>query len=236
VLLALWGAASAGGWISKVFLPTPQATWVSLWQGLQGGDLAQGSVQTLRRMLLGWGLASLLGVMLGVCIGLSVTLRAWLGPSLEFVRPLPSAAVMPLAISIWGLSDMMVLAVVAFGSTWPVLLATMHGLASVHVRLREVAAALQLSRWAFVWKIGLPHALPDILAALRLALTISLIVTVVGEILGSQPGLGQAVLLAARSFRADDLFAGVALLGAIGLASNALLAFAERWLLRWQRP
>ena len=112
----------------------------------------------------------------------------------------------------------------------------MHGLAAVHERLHEVARALELGRGAFVLKIGLPNALPDIVAGMRLALTVSLIVSVVGEMIASQPGLGQAILLAARAFRASDLFAGIALLGAIGFASNAALALAERRLLGWQRP
>jgi len=71
---------------------------------------------------------------------------------------------------------------------------------------------------------------------MRLALTIALIVAVVGEMIASQSGLGQAILLAARAFRASDLFAGIVLLGLIGFASNALLAFAEQRLLRWQHP
>ena len=129
----------------------------------------------------------------------------------------------------------MVLAVVAFGAMWPVLLATIHGFASVHVRLREVAEALQLSRPTFAFDIALPNAMPDILAGMRLSMTVALIVAVVGEMIASQAGLGQTILLAARSFRADDLFAGVLLLGAIGFASNALLAVTERRLLRWQR-
>jgi ABC-type nitrate/sulfonate/bicarbonate transport system permease component len=119
---------------------------------------------------------------------------------------------------------------------WPVLLATVHGLAQVHVRLREVSAGLQLSPASFVFKIGLPNALPDILAGMRLSLTVALIVTVVGEMIASQAGLGQAILLAARSFRASELFAGVALLGAIGFASNSVLAVLERRFLVWQRP
>lgn len=233
-LLGLWWAASHGGWVSRVFLPTPESTLASLAEGLAGEWLAY-TAATVQRMVLGFGLAALLGVVLGVAIGSSAVLRAWIGPTLEFMRPLPASAVLPLAISLFGLSGGMVLAVVAFGAMWPVLLATMHGLASVHERQREVARALELSRAAFVVKIGLPHALPDILAGLRLALTVSLIVSVVGEMIASQSGLGQAVLLAARSFRASELFAGIVLLGALGFASNALLALAERRLLRWQR-
>ncbi len=235
-LLALWWIASHAGWVSAVFVPTPEAMLASLGEGLVGGDLVAYTGQTVLRMLLGWGLACVLGIVLGALVGISATAHAWVQPTLEFVRPLPASAVLPLAISVFGLSPAMVLAVVAFGAMWPVLLATVHGFAQVHERLREVAAALQLSRPAFVFKLGLPNALPDILAGMRLALTVALIVAVVGEMIASQAGLGQAILLAARAFRASELFAGIALLGAVGFVSNALLALAERRLLRWQHP
>jgi ABC-type nitrate/sulfonate/bicarbonate transport system permease component len=221
--------------VSKVFLPTPEAAFASLVDGLRDGALREQSLATVQRMLEGWLVACLLGVVLGALVGTSAAARAWLQPTLEFIRPLPASAVMPLAISIFGLGPGMVLFVVAFGAMWPVLLATLHGFASVEPRLREVAGALQLPTRGFVWKIGLPSALPDILAGMRLSLTVSLIVAVVGEMIASQSGLGQAILLAARSFRASDLFAGIALLGVIGFAANTLLALAERKLLRWQR-
>lgn len=235
-LVALWWLASHGQWVSRVFLPSPEATWASLKEGLLQGELADFTRATVWRMLLGWLLASLVGVVLGALVGSSATARSWIGPTLEFIRPLPASALMPLAISIFGLGSGMVLAVVAFGAMWPVLLATIHGLASVHVQLREVAQALQLRPLAFIWKIGLPNAMPDILAGMRLSLTVSLIVSVVGEMIASQAGLGQAILLAARSFRASELFAGIVLLGLIGFASNALLALAEKKLLKWQKP
>lgn len=232
-LVALWWTASNAGWISRVFLPTPEATLESLAEGLRG-DLLGYTLATVRRMLEGWLLASIFGVVLGAAIGVSPSVRAWVQPTLEFIRPLPASALLPLAISIFGLNPGMVLFVVAFGAMWPVLLATVHGFAAVEPRLAEVARCLQLPRAAFVCKIGLPNALPDILAGMRLSMTISLIVAVVGEMIASQSGLGQAILLAARAFRASDLFAGIALLGLIGFASNALLAFAEKKLLRWQ--
>lgn len=235
-LVALWWAASQGGWVSRVFLPTPPETVRALTDGLADGRLWQFTAATVGRMVTGWLLASLLGVMLGALIGSSATVRAWLLPTLEFIRPLPASAVMPLAIAIFGLSSGMVLFVVAFGAMWPVLLATIHGFVSVHPRLGEVSAALQLSRTDFAFKVGLPNSMPDILAGMRLSMTVSLIVSVVGEMVASQAGLGQAILLAARSYRASDLYAGVVLLGAIGFASNALLARAETRLLRWQRP
>jgi ABC-type nitrate/sulfonate/bicarbonate transport system permease component len=162
-------------------------------------------------------------------------LRAWLAPTLELMRPLPASAIVPVAIALVGLSPAMVLIVITFGAIWPVLLGTLHGFASVEPRLHEVARVLGLSRFTFILKIGLPHALPDALAGMRLSLTVALILAIVGEMLASQQGLGTAILLAARSFRAADLFAGVALLGLIGLASNALLSAAERRVLRWKQ-
>lgn len=236
LLMGLWWCASHAQWVSKAFLPTPEATLSSLISGLGGGELSSATVHTLKRMLLGCLLASLTGIALGAVLGLSTQARLWLLPTLEFIRPLPASAVMPLAISIFGLGGGMVLFVVAFGAMWPVLLATLHGFASVEHRLREVAAALQLRRFDFIWKIGLPSAMPDILAGMKLSMTVSLIVAVVGEMIASQPGLGQAILMAARAFRADELFAGIALLGALGFATNALLAAAEHRLLNWQRP
>ena len=232
---ALWWLASHQQWVSKVFLPTPEAALRSLLEGLSGGELGGYTATTVGRMLLGWLCASLLGVVLGALIGSSAAARAWLQPMLEFLRPLPASALLPLAIAIFGLSPGMVLAVVSFGTMWPVLLNTLHGFASVHVTLREVAQGLQIGRVAFALQLGLPNALPDILAGMRLGLTVALIVTVVAEMVASQPGLGHAILLAARSFRAADLYAGVLLLGLIGFASNALLALAESRLLRWQR-
>ncbi|MDP3168553.1 MAG: ABC transporter permease [Hydrogenophaga sp.] len=234
--IALWWAASTGGWVNRAFLPSPQATLESLVQGLASGDLAAYTWATLSRMFSGWLLASALGISLGALIGASARAREWIAPTLEFIRPLPASAVMPLAIALFGLSGNMVLAVVAFGAMWPVLLATLHGLAHVHPQLREVSRSLKLGHLNFVLKIGLPNAMPDILAGMRLSLTVSLIVSVVGEMIASQPGLGQAILLAARSFQASELFAGIVLLGAMGFVSNVLLALVERSLLRWQHP
>ena len=240
-IVAAWWLIAAQGWVSRVFLPSPAATLASLAAGFGLAGTGAAALPsflagTVERMLEGWLLASVAGIAIGVAIGSMPIVRRMLQPTLEFVRPLPASALLPLAISIFGLNPSMVLAVVAFGAMWPVLLATLHGLASVEPRLGEVARSLQMSRAAVVLKIGLPNALPDILAGMRLAMTIALIVAVVGEMIASQPGLGQAILLAARSFRADDLFAGIALLGAVGFASNAVLSLAEHRLLRWQHP
>ena len=234
-VLTLWWFASHFGWVSKVFLPTPEAAVGSLLSGMSStGGLGEDTWLTVQRMLIGWLIASLLGVGIGAVVGMSRRARVYVQPMLEFIRPLPASAVMPFAISAFGLNPSMVLFVVAFGAVWPVMLATAHGMASVEPQLKEVAAAMELGKPAFIWKIGLPNAAPDILAGMRLSLTVALIVSIVGEMLASQAGLGRAVLLAARSFQSSELFAGVVLIGAIGFTSNLCLAAAERRLVRWK--
>ena len=233
-LIALWAAICAMQWVSPVFLPSPAATGQALLAGLARGELLHLSLGTIERMAYGWALASLAGIALGALIGTSPSLRAWLTPTLELMRPLPASAIVPVAIALVGLSPAMVLIVITFGAVWPVLLATVHGFTSVEPRLHEVGRVLRLSRAAFIFKIGLPNALPDALAGMRLSQTVALILAIVGEMLASQQGLGTAILHAARSFRAAELFAGVVLLGLIGLVSNALLSAAERVVLRWK--
>jgi ABC-type nitrate/sulfonate/bicarbonate transport system permease component len=233
-LVALWGAVAALQWVSPVFLPSPAATWHALADGFARGELLALTAGTVERMVYGWALASLAGIALGALIGSSRVLREWLAPMLELMRPLPASAIVPVVIAFVGLSPAMVLIVVVFGSVWPVMLATVHGFASIEPRLHEVSRVLGLSRAAHLWKIGLPNALPDALAGMRVALTVALILAVVGEMLASQQGLGTAILLAARSFRSADLFAGVVLLGGIGLVSNSLLGVVEHRLLRWR--
>ncbi len=234
ILFLLWRVVTALELISRVFLPSPAATLAALEWGLVNGDLLGQTLATVNRMIQGWLLASFVAIAVGSLIGVSSLARAYIQPTLEFLRPLPASAIIPVAISIFGLNASMVLGVVVFGAVWPTLLGPIHGFAHVEPRLVEVSRLMQMSRWEFIYKIGLPHAVPDILAGMRLSLTVALIRAVVGELLTAQQGLGTAVLHAARSYRAADLYAGILLLGLIGLVSNYGLALADRRILAWK--
>jgi ABC-type nitrate/sulfonate/bicarbonate transport system permease component len=220
--------------VSPVFLPGPDRAWTALVRGFTTGDLSSKLVGTLEHMAYGWLAASIAGIALGALIGSSRLMRTYIAPSLEFLRPLPVSAIIPVAIAMLGLTEGMALFVIAFGAIWPIMLATIHGFAAVEPRLYEVARTLQMSRPAVVFKIALPSALPDILAGMRLSLTVALILSVVCEVLAGLDGLGHWVLLSARAFRSADLFAGVILLGATGYATSVAMSLAERRLLAWQ--
>lgn len=234
-IVGIWQAVTAAGLVSKVFLPSPGATWEAIWSGLTTGNLWSLWGSTVARMVVGWLLASLLGIVIGAVIGLFPGLRAYLGGILEFIRPLPASAVVPVAISILGLTEKMTLTVIAFGAVWPTLLATVHGFSSVEPLLYEVSRTLRMPRMAVALKIALPNSLPDIISGMRLSVTVALILTVVGEMLASRPGLGSSIMLASRMFQSADIYAGVILLGLTGYASALLLNAVEARVLRWRQ-
>lgn len=234
LFILAWKLVTDAKIVSPIFFPSPERTYAALVKGLFSGVLLAQALKTTARMLLGWLLASLVGIFLGALVGVSKQARAFIAPTLELLRPLPASAMIPIAIALLGFSDSMVLVVIAFGALWPMLLATIHGVSTMEPRLYEVSAVLGLSRIQVIWKLALPSAIPIILASLRLGLTISLVLAVVGEMLASREGLGQSILTASRSFRSADLFAGIIILGAMGLAGSRLLSLAERHLLRWQ--
>ena len=229
-----WAEIAALKLLPPLFLPSPSRAWFALVAGFSRGGLLAKLEGTLAHMSMGWLAASLIGTALGGLIGSSARARAYIGPTLEFLRPLPASAVIPVAISIFGLTPSMAVGVIAFGSIWPMLLATVHGFANVEPRLLEVGRALHMSRLAVALKIALPSALPDILSGMRLGLTVALILSVVCEMIAGLDGLGAWELLAARAYRSPDIFAGVMLLGAVGLSANAALSVIETRALRWR--
>jgi len=234
LLVGLWQLGSDAGLIPQAFFPGPDRSFGALLDQVVTAEFWEAFTATLRRMFFGFVLASIAGVALGALIGLSTTARTYLEPMLELIRPLPASAVIPVFVLMLGLNERMIVTVVAFAAIWPALLGTVHGFKTVEPRLFEVSRILHLGPLELIWKIALPNALPDIFAGLRLSLTVSLILAVVAEMLSGSIGLGHNIVLAARSFRSADLFAGIIVLGAIGYVSNTVLEKVEQHLLRWR--
>jgi ABC-type nitrate/sulfonate/bicarbonate transport system permease component len=234
-LLGLWQWMASQRIISPLFFPAPGRTLEALWNQIQDGRVWEPLAATVGRMFWGWLVASLVGIVIGALVASSHLLSHLLQPLLEFLRPLPASAVIPVAILAFGLSPLMAISVITFGSVWPVLLASVQGFSSVDTRLREVGAVLCMGPIARFWKISLPSALPGILAGARVGLAVALILAVVTEMQASLPGVGQNILMAQRSFKTPELYAGVILLGLVGFVASTLLQQAEDRVLRWKQ-
>ena len=233
-LLLVWYLATHFGLLPRVFVPSPVSVYQKILSGFSGGTLLTQTMNTVLSMLFGWLACSVLGILLGSIIGNWPLARRAVAPVLELFRPMPPAAVIPLAIAILGLTREMSLAVIIFGSIWPALLATVYGFASIEPRLREVGDALDMSPVQFIWKIALPNAAPDILAGMRLSMVIALVLAVITDMITGQVGLGSLVVLASRTFDMAGLFAGLALLSLIGFVSNFALQTVERYVLAYR--
>jgi sulfonate transport system permease protein len=220
--------------ISPIILPPPHAIAAALSSQFTKGEVWAPLGATIAHLGIGWTAACVLGIAGGALVGLTSFGRAYVAPTLQFLRPLPASAFAPVAILLIGRGNLMIVAVIVGGAIWPVLLSSLHGFAAIEPRLTEVTRALKLSRSQAFWMIALPSATPDIIAGARVSISIALILAVVGEILASYGGLGDMLNIAERSYRAADLYAGVVLVGLLGVVTNTALERAERYLLRWR--
>jgi sulfonate transport system permease protein len=233
-VLLIWQLSVDSGLVNRLFLATPLQAFGALVERAQSGTLWAAVFDTAQRMTLGWVLAIILAMVLGTLIGNSRTAHEFMAPTLEFFRPLPASAIIPVAVLFLGLTTAMSTFVVAFGSLWPVLLAAIHGYVKVPRELREVASTLEMGRLRYIVTIALPSASVDIMAGLRISLALALILTVVTEMQASLPGLGYEIFMAQRTFRSADLYAGLIALGAFGFFVSHLLLVVERRLMRWK--
>jgi ABC-type nitrate/sulfonate/bicarbonate transport system permease component len=234
LIIVLWQAAVATGLANRLFVAAPVNAFGVMVERAETGSLWAAIGATAQRLGAGWIVAVVVAVLLGAAIGNWKTAHEFLSPTLEFFRPLPASAVIPVAILFFGLTATMSTFVIAFGSLWPVLLAAIHGYANVPRELREVAASLEMSRLRYIVTIATPSASVDIMAGLRISLALALILTVVTEMQASLPGLGYEIFMAQRTFRTAELYAGLMTLGLFGYLINQGLLLAERRLMRWR--
>ena len=146
-LLVAWQFLADAHLISPIFFPSPLRALAVLQRRLADGSLWLPLEATSLRMIVGWLLASVIGIVLGAAIGTSRVARELLDPTLEFIRPLPASAIIPVAILFLGLSNEMSVTVIAFGAIWPVLLASVHGFSSLSPELINVSQVLGFGRW-----------------------------------------------------------------------------------------
>lgn len=235
-LIVLWYVVSSREMVNPVFLPTPGRVVDAGRQLFDSGVLVEATRITLGRALVGWVLASVLGVVVAVVITRSRALVDAVAPPLDFVRSLPAAAVIPPATLLLGYGRSMEVSVIVFAAVWPVLLNGLQALVTVEAQLREMARSIRLSRWRQVWSIELPSAVPLILLGARTGLSIAMIVAVVAEMVASTGGLGHELIQASRRFRSAEVYAFVIVLGAVGAAANGALHAIEHRILSRAEP
>jgi len=205
----------------------PPSAALRAWFGaVRDGSLWQATLFTLGSAALGLLIAALLGIAGGLLLGLSRRADASSLLTVELLRPIPSVALIPLAMLVFGFGLRMETAVIAFAAFWPMLILTRSAVRQVEPRLLEVSRVLGLSAWQRGWKIVLPACVPRLFVALRLGVAIALVVAVTVEIAANPHGMGYAMMIAQQSLDPALMLAWLGWIGGVGVAINA----AALWL------
>jgi NitT/TauT family transport system permease protein len=207
----LWEAGSRAGVLPMDTLSRPSDIALAAAGGFADGTILVATWQTVEAALSGFAIAAVLGILIGAALGLSPALERVVGPSIDALRPVPSVALMPLTLLLFGFGLEMEAWVVAFACIWPVLLVTAAAVRGVEPRLHEVARVLELSFASRLRRIVLPAAL-----------------TV--EIVINPRGLGYGMIIAQQSLHPDLMYAQLLWLGLLGWGMNvALTRSVGRW-------
>jgi ABC-type nitrate/sulfonate/bicarbonate transport system permease component len=234
VLIAAWWLASAN---STSFFWPPLSTIVRTFPTTWTADpLLHDVLPSLARLAIGYLIALVGGVALGVAIGSSRTLREICEPVLEFVRAVPPPVLIPVIALFAGYTGWTAKVItIALGCLWPILLNTIEGVRSLDEVLRDTARSYRLGRIATLWHVILRGSSPRVATGARQALSIGVILMVISELFGANRGLGAAIVQFQRGFAIPQMWTGIILLGLIGVVLSGLFRLVEHRSLAWYR-
>jgi sulfonate transport system permease protein len=234
VLFTLWSVGCARGWIAPQILPPPQQVFDTLRDLATSGDLAHHTLVSLQRVLVGFGVGTLAGLLIGAALGLSRTVEAYVLPAFNALVQIPVLGWLPFLLLLVGVGEPLKYILIAHAALVPVTLSTMQGVRNTPAPLDEVARVFGYSRWQRVVHVVLPAAVPTLATGVRLAFTKAWLALVVVELVASSEGLGYLIVYGRQLFQLDLVMASVVIVGAIGFAINRLLDALEARLRRGQ--
>ncbi|MFI9211746.1 ABC transporter permease [Streptomyces sp. NPDC053253] len=235
LVVALWWAASAAGYLDPRILSGPGAVVSTAVELIADGRLQGNVLVSLQRAGLGLLLGVAAGVLLAVVAGLSRTGEYLVDGPLQIKRAIPSLAMLPLLILWLGIGEQMKITVIALGVAVIVYINTYASLTSIDSRHVELAEVLELGRWQFLRKVVLPGSLPGFFVGLRLGVTSSWLGLIVVEQVNATSGIGYMMFQAQQYAQSDVIIVGLVAYGTFGFASDALVRAVERRALSWRR-
>jgi ABC-type nitrate/sulfonate/bicarbonate transport system permease component len=231
--LVLWEVVSRTGLISQADLPSMTATVRELASLAQTGDFWTAFLYTIRGWALGLGVAAALAVPIGILLGSSDFAATAFRVPIEFLRPIPSAALLPVLFLTLGTTLKSEIFLAAFGAFWPLLVQTMYGVRDVDPVAMDTARSFGLGGFERLYRIKLPSAIPYIATGMRISSTVALILAFTAELFMGTPGLGEKVNYASSFGLHEQLYAYALATGFLGLAIHMVTTATERRVLRW---
>ncbi len=232
IWIALWFAVAAAGLLSARILPDPRTVLFTLVADLWNGPLISHALVTAARTLVGFGLAAVAGVALGVLIARSRKLDALLEPTIFATYPIPKIALFPILTFAFGIGSPSKIAFAFIECLYPIVVASIFAVRGIKPKLIWAAESMGASRMKIFGGVLVPAALPGIFTGFRIALPIGVIVIIVTEMIGDTRGLGFYIADGGASFRIDRVYAGIIASGALGYALDRALMLVRKLAVR----
>lgn len=231
----LWEVLPRMGVVSAAFLPPLSQVFQTGWELYQSGQLTHHLAVSLQRSVIGFTLAILLAIPLGLLIGWYKLIAETLNPLLELFRNTTALALMPVFILFLGIGEVSKISLLVYACTWPILLNTISGVQNVDPLLIKSARTMGLPPYQLFRKVILPAAVPTIFVGIRLAGAISILALVAVEMFGSKAGLGYLIMYSQYSFEIPQMFVGILIMTILGLAFNYGLLAVEKHFTKWKK-
>ena len=238
LLAVLWALSSAFEWVDPIFWPSPGAVWRKFVEissdGYRNFTLWEHIGWSLYRILMGFGLGCLLGIPLGFAMGLSRVVRGMFDPIVEFFRPIPPLAFIPLVIIWSGIGERSKILLLFLAALWIMTIAARAGVSSVKISKIHAAYTLGVNRRQLLFRVIFPNALPEIFTGMRVAMGVCWGTVVAAELVAAESGVGFMIMVASVFLSTDIVVMGVVIIGVIGYGIDILMRKLEAALVPWK--
>jgi NitT/TauT family transport system permease protein len=234
IFFIVWELAPRLGLVDSTFLPPFSDVLVSGWTLILNGQLFNHVIASLSRSLIGYGVALVFAIPLGLLIGWYRGIADAINPLLEMLRNTAALALLPVFILLLGIGEASKIALVIYACSWPILLNTISGVRTVDPLLIKSARTMGLSPLKLFQKVILPASVPTIFVGVRLAGTFSVLVLVAAEMVGAKAGLGYLIMYSQYNFQIPQMYVGILTITAVGLGITGILTRIERHFSAWK--
>lgn len=231
-------APTAGMQMEPIWLPPPEAVLSRLIEvaqkGYQNFTLWEHLYWSLFRVIVGFALGAIVGIPLGYAMGLSNWFRGWFDPIVEFMRPVPPLALIPLVIIWAGIGETGKIILLFLAALWIMAISARAGVSGVAISKVHAAYSLGATKWQLMWHVIVPNSLPEIFTGARVAMGVCWGTVVAAELVAAEKGAGMMIMVASRFQLTDIVIMGIILIGIIGYGIDMLMRRAEAWLVPWK--
>ncbi len=219
--------------ISNKIIPPPSELFFVSLELIKTGELLKHSIASLKRVLIGFGLATIFSIIMGLFTAQHKPLRNFLNPFIEILRPIPPIAWIPIAIIFFGLGNPSAYFIVFLGSFFPIYSNTYFGARSLPSKFKNISKTLEISKVTYIKKVLFKHSLPNIFTGLRIGIGMAWMSVIAAEMIGAQSGLGYFIQTNRLTLGTDKIIIGMIVIGIIGLILSKIIGIIEKKSLPW---